>query len=95
MNGKTGGFNKTVIVRFSLSDDWEKYVILWRRKDDVVEAKIKFSSNRECLEPGSEFEFDRKSFEECVSKYKELGKNKPEDEAVRDFVFYGKCLAKK
>jgi len=85
---------RTTIFRIDLGGDWEKYIIQWRKRNNKVQLKVVHSDNYEEIRPGTVLSIDYKEFEECFNKYRELGANKPQDEAVRDFVFYGKCLAR-
>ena len=85
---------RTTICRIDLGGDcgdWERYVIRWRKQNDKVELKVIHSDNYEEIRPGTVLAVNYKEFEECTNKYRELGVNKPQDEAVRDFVFYGEC----
>jgi hypothetical protein len=84
---------RTTIYRIDLGGEWEKYVIRWRKENDKVELKVVYSDNYEEIRPGTVLTIDYKEFEECINKYRELRANKPQDEAVRDFIFYGECLA--
>jgi len=84
---------RTIICRTDLGGDWEKYVIQWRKRNNKVQLKVVHSDNYEEIRAGTILNVEYKEFEECVNKYRELGANKPQDEAVRDFVFYYECLA--